>query len=541
MSLNHIRCNMFIVMVILLSCISLAHADNGLSQFKRGFDGMVGGADPGVDIAFDALSSSDENISKIGIAELWTLAKEGNSKAKFLLALLYDRGIIVKKNEKEAFQQYYSIANELNPSNDLKLYYSISRVGDMYYSGVGVGKDHYKAVEWYEKGLNGNTNFELFSASLVNLSTIYLYDLVDKDKAEKILLIASRNANKDANNLLENEFGWKCMYSANNSEKYVFNYYYINKSTIVRDKNNVWYWGLSQSLNKSQSNGLMLKKYYAVNCANNTEGVKSSKVYNLNYDYSMNLSIESIPDKEVDMKPVDNQLGRDNIKYVCSTHEEPITKDNNHMLSQGTGWVAPNGYLITNYHVVKGKSKIYVIGTNGKRHEAQRVVEDKINDIAVLKFEHGEQLASLKLSKSGTKSGQKVFTIGYPHAGLLGINPKVTDGIISANTGVDDDPRFLQITVPLQNGNSGGPLLNENGEVVGIVSAKLDAIGLVKSTGDLPQNVNYALKIAYLNAIIEVENIIPVPSTKKRLRTKKDSLEAVIKNVNPAIYIVIAE
>ncbi len=85
----------------------------------------------------------------------------------------------------------------------------------------------------------------------------------------------------------------------------------------------------------------------------------------------------------------------------------------------------------------------------------------------------------------------------------MGMEPKLTSGDVNSEKGLMDDPRFYQISVPVQAGNSGGPLLNSNGEVVGIVTSKLKAVEMSALTGDLTQNVNYALKAQYLLPLLD--------------------------------------
>jgi len=93
-------------------------------------------------------------------------------------------------------------------------------------------------------------------------------------------------------------------------------------------------------------------------------------------------------------------------------------------------------------------------------------------------------------------SGDQVVAIGYPLHGLLTSDLTVTTGIISSLAGLHNDTRFLQISAPVQPGNSGGPLHDSSGNIVGVVSAKLDALRIVKATGDIPQNINFASRPA---------------------------------------------
>ena len=103
--------------------------------------------------------------------------------------------------------------------------------------------------------------------------------------------------------------------------------------------------------------------------------------------------------------------------------------------------------------------------------------------------------------------------VGFPNIGLQGFAPKLAKGEIAALSGAQDDPRYFQISVPLQPGNSGGGLVDERGNVVGVVSAKLSAAAALAASGSLPENVNYAVKSSLLLSFLE-----SVPQVSARLR-----------------------
>ena len=109
--------------------------------------------------------------------------------------------------------------------------------------------------------------------------------------------------------------------------------------------------------------------------------------------------------------------------------------------------------------------------------------------------------------------GQTVATIGFPNIQIQGFSPKVTKGEISSVNGFGDDPRSWQISVPVQPGNSGGPLLDENGNLIGVVVSKL-GMRAAKLTGDIPQNVNFAIKSSYALALLEpyLDAVAPQPN-----------------------------
>ena len=123
--------------------------------------------------------------------------------------------------------------------------------------------------------------------------------------------------------------------------------------------------------------------------------------------------------------------------------------------------------------------------------------------------------------------GENVFTIGYPLNDIMGNNYKLSNGIISAKSGIEDDIRFYQISVPLQPGNSGGPLFNSEGNIIGLTTSRLNS----KAVGTEIENVNYAIKSSYLLTLYTMlpnSNILPSNST---LATKdlKDQVK-ILKN-----------
>src|SRR5262249_5651680 len=107
----------------------------------------------------------------------------------------------------------------------------------------------------------------------------------------------------------------------------------------------------------------------------------------------------------------------------------------------------------------------------------------------------------------GIRSGDGVVAVGFPLRGLLASGANLTTGAVSALGGPQDDSRYLQITAPVQAGNSGGPLLDQSGNVIGIVVSKLDAIKVLQLTGDFPQNVNFALHASIARSFLEANGV----------------------------------
>ncbi len=205
------------------------------------------------------------------------------------------------------------------------------------------------------------------------------------------------------------------------------------------------------------------------------------------------------------------------IKMYPATDDKGISKKSTG--ASGSGFfVTPAGLIATNAHVVADAKTIVVSLSNDVgnfTYKAKIVLNDSKNDVALIQIDD-EKFKGLSFLPYGISEkadiGEKAFTIGYPLNDIMGTNYKVNDGIISAKSGINDDVRYYQISVPLQPGNSGGPLFNKDGNVIGITSAKLSS----KAVGTLIENVNYAVKATYLASLINMmpNTSLPTPTSK---------------------------
>jgi S1-C subfamily serine protease len=169
----------------------------------------------------------------------------------------------------------------------------------------------------------------------------------------------------------------------------------------------------------------------------------------------------------------------------------------------GTGFcVNAEGYFVTNHHVIENALEIRARSPT-EDYPLRHVFSDPSNDLALLKGTESCSRVAVFRSGAQAQPGESVVVIGYPLNGLLGSSPQVTTGNVSSLIGIGDDTRGLQFTAPVQRGNSGGPLLDADGAVVGVVSAKLDVARIHALTGDIPQNVNFAIKSAVVRSFLE--------------------------------------
>jgi S1-C subfamily serine protease len=195
----------------------------------------------------------------------------------------------------------------------------------------------------------------------------------------------------------------------------------------------------------------------------------------------------------------------------------------------GSGFfVSHDGYLLTNFHVVKDAQRIQV--KYGDHNYPATVIDtDKENDLAVVKVEGGTFPALSLSAKDTVNLGQQVFTIGFPNVEMQGYDPKYTEGSISSLSGMQGDATEYQISVPVQPGNSGGPLCDANGEVVGVVVARLNDMAAMQISGVVPQNVNYAVKAQPARRLLQnIKGIAAIPARGQKTGDPIKTVESAI-------------
>lgn len=200
------------------------------------------------------------------------------------------------------------------------------------------------------------------------------------------------------------------------------------------------------------------------------------------------------------------------------------SNSNTGLISSGTGFmVSQQGYIVTNYHVVAGSNKINVEFRNSdsvKTYGAGIVFIDARNDLAVLDLENFRQKNSLQIpfniSDKEFDPGTEVFTLGFPMIETMGESIKLNNGIISSSAGYMGDKRTYQVSVPVNPGNSGGPLFDYSGNLIGIVNAK----------NNQAENVSYAIKSPELIELLRKTDI-ETPENSDVFRTENSMAEKV--------------
>jgi TPR repeat protein len=404
-------------------------------------------------------------------------ADQGNAKGQFKLGTMYEDGQGVYQDYIEAAKLYRKAADQGDASAqyNLGLFYTDSR---------GVLQDYAEAAKWFRKAAEQGD-----SSSQFNLGLLYSRGRgvsVDYAEAAKWYRKAAEQGHATAQSSLGN------MYS--------------NGTGVPQDYVEAYKW-----LNLAASQGLT--------DASTRRNIMASLMTPDQIAEGQRRSSAFVPRKG-----------------SPSQGDEPAISTVAPRFSGSGFFISQDGYILTNFHVVENASKI-IIQTKQGTFPAQVVKVDAANDIALLKISGSFQPLPVATSRS-SKLGEAIFTIGFPNIEVQGVEPKLSKGEIGGLGGVQDDPRSFQVSLPVQPGNSGGPLINMSGNVVGLMTAKLNDLAMLKLTGSLPQNVSYALKGSFMTAFLET-----VPELAAKLKapnaTMDRKFEDVVKEAQSAVVLIL--
>ena len=199
----------------------------------------------------------------------------------------------------------------------------------------------------------------------------------------------------------------------------------------------------------------------------------------------------------------------------------------------GTGFALKNGYVVTNYHVAGDAKSIEIYGVNGnfeKSYKADIVGVDKVSDLALLKISDKNIAKTINppysFYPSMVEVGENIYVLGYPLTQSMGDEIKLTNGIVSSRSGYEGDVTLYQISAPIQPGNSGGPMFDMKGRLVGVVCAR--------HTG--AENASYAIKTSYLKNLIESVSSAAILPTSTVPMSKE--LKDQVKKVKDFVYMI---
>jgi len=430
-------------------------------------------------------------------------AEKGNVGAQYKLASMYDKGEGVPQDYKQAVYWYTKAAEQGHADAQCNLAF-------MYDKGEGVPQDYKQAFNWYTKAAEQGVAFAQH-----NLALMYYEGKGVPQDYKKAFNWYTKVAEKGYVGA-QNKLAWMYYKGEGVPQNYTYSYIWCSLAAAQgceeAQGNRDSVMGLLSPEQIIQAQALAAEIQYKIE--NPEKALREALVAEIQY------MIENPEKASTEAHP-----------SVSSTTPKQAPE----LIGAGTGFfITRDGYLFTCAHVIE-EAKTIKISVNGELYPAKVIRTDANCDLSLLKID-GTFNALAFSPKRTVVMGEDVFTMGFPNPNLQGVNPKLTKGSINSLTGYMDDLRLYQISVPVQPGNSGGPLLDDSGNICGVIVAMLDAETLFKVSGSLPQNVNYAVKSTYAQALIDT-----LPDVAKRLPapSKNISFEAVTAKVQKSIVMVL--
>ena len=416
-------------------------------------------------------------------------AEQGHAKAQFNLGLMYDNGEGVPEDDRQAVFWYRKAAGQ----GDAK---AQGLLGFMYANGRGVPEDDRQAVFWYRKAVGQG-----YATAQFNLGVSYAKgEGVPQDDIHA--------------------YAWFNLAGAQGFQKAE------QARTYIRQRMTPTQIAEAQKLSRelaarvAEDRGESAPALVFGNPVPPPEPsrntVRQVQAYLALLGYDSGPVVDELPGRRTTaaVRRFQQDLGMtptgrisDELLVLLKAAAAARRQEPAEPVSSGSGFlVSRDGEVVTNHHVVDGCARV-TVNRAGASHDATVRAVDADDDLALIKAPPGTGEAATLSESPRASLGEAVTVAGYPLHGLLSRELNVTSGNVSALAGPGDDAKRLQITAPVQQGNSGGPLLDGAGNVIGVVVSKLDAVRAAKLTGDIPQNVNFAIKGALVRGFLDIHGV----------------------------------
>lgn len=449
------------------------------------------------------------------LVEIKSRAEQGDLTSQVILGGMYEIGHEESEDKSEAAKWYRKAAEANDPRGQILL-------GELYLTGTGVVKDATQAVKlFYQAAKQRNVYAQVKLASLYVVDEGVQPNLVEAYKWCNIALVEAKPADLIQ---LQGLALWGRRFATLNNQTIgqgEFSGLKTPLGTVMVTCNRIETNRVSIQVKGEATERVIMRGDYANPCAE-----YFTAAFELRTILETNLNSASLAEAQ-----------RRSSLFIRNL-SEPGLPDTDFLNARGYAtafFITEDGYAITSYHVVKRGGKISLKSASGT-YPAKIIKSDPDNDLALLKV--SGRFAALPLqSSAGVRLGASVFTVGFPNPKVQGLQPKLTKGEVSGVYGIADDVRTFQVSVPVQPGNSGGALVNLQGNVVGVIAARLDDLKSLSSSGTLPQNVNYAVKSAQALLLLTNSDVIKKLKQPSRNERKLEDLAAEVEKASVMVMI----
>ena len=423
-------------------------------------------------------------------------AEQGDAGAQFNLGVAHERGKGVSQNDKKTVYWYAKAAEQGHAGSQYNL-------GLMYYQGQGVSQDDEEAFKWWGKAAKQG-----FADAQNNLGSMYAKGNGAHQDDKKAVYWYAKAAEQ-----------------GHASSQYNLGLMYYQGQGVPQDDKKTFEWwskAAKHGFADAQNN---LGSMYAKGKGIPQDDKKA--VYWYAKAAAQELGLARIHLKRVKEKIQERNRIGENQKSTSPQEVETVKKpkqriDNNQVLvaASGTGFiVSGNGHLITNHHVINGCDKVKA-HQNGIDYPLTVIATDQVNDLALLKANLNPKTI-FPLSDINAHLMQDVFLAGFPFGKSISSSVKITKGIVSSLSGLRNNYSNMQIDAALQPGNSGGPVIDDKGNVVGVAVAKLNLAKVVEEWGVVPEGTNFGVKSSVVRNFMESNGVSAVKPRRSSISKQK--------------------
>ena len=389
-------------------------------------------------------------------------AEKGNVIAEVNMGALANGGVGIPQDYHEAARWWQMAADQGNARAETHL-------GYLYEHGLGVVENFSEALRLYQKAVDQNSGVaETNMATMVEKGE---GTPIDMDRAIRLLKSASNKGVPGAQMLLSS--------------------HYLSGKGVPKDAGRAYFWAVI-SASRARANLAPVASVVRTMAEKQLKPDDIAKIQELAGHWQPGADSDALL-VALPIPPFDPEVGNNGLAGAHSI---------------GSGFlVSGDGMVLTNAHVANECQATKVRTPDQVLHPAKVLSRDTHVDLALLKIDGAFSHVASFRDDRGIRQGDSVMIYGFPLAGLLSDKGNVTLGTVSALAGLGNDSSRLQISAPVQPGNSGGPLVDSSGNVVGVVVAKLNVVSVAQVTGDMAQNVNFAIKENVARDFLDANNV----------------------------------
>lgn len=493
--------------------------------FQEGAKKDIADAQNNLGMLFEAGLGVEQNFHQ---AARWfqRAQRRGSDDAAFRLGYLYQTGVGVPQDFRKAKIFYTKAALAGNSDAQYNL-------GMFYAQGLGIDKDTPMAIYWLgEAAKQGQVEAQN------NLALIHLTEPGNpgsEEKAERLFSSAARSGNPQAQlNLALFQIN-----SAQSDQKAAEAVSWLKRAAKSG------YAQAQRHLGLAFKEGIGVTKNYPAALAwfkiALMNGDENSRMFISLFETSMTEQAKEEV-RTAALNCVSKSYQSCNLEELTNVEEVtvneiPLRRSPQAAVGSGTGiFVSSEFHILTNYHVVSSCSEIFAGQSPGEHNKVRILKFDTFNDLALLEIKPEQKIDKVPMDphwriptfrQKDPELGEEVLVAGFPFGTLFNENLKVSKGVVSATRGALGEDEIFQLDAAVQTGNSGGPVFDQNGNILGMIVAQLDKVRIAELTGSLPENMNYSIKSSTLVNFLKASGVVTSTfDNKESLSSKRVALVA---------------